>query len=1309
MSQEDRAKMPQHGELIAGRFRITETLGHGGFSTVYKAHQESIGRDVAIKFLAPQAAQKATGIERFRREALHISQLHHPNTIRLYDYGQTPQGLFFIVMEFAQGRSLGSVLAQEGGLGSERGLHLMTQICQGMAEAHSLGIVHRDLKPENIFVCDLYGERDVVKVLDFGLARSEALWEGQGRSLTGKGRAFGTPMYMAPEQIRGETVTPASDVYALGLLLFELLTGRRPVEGKTRQAVLMAQLTQAVPELTPELRHHPLGEIIAAATAKKLPGRLPDAGALLERLLQARDQGAPLAPAPLQATLRSAEQKARAPRPHAPPPLEEHTRPQIPLSTHSGELMGLAQAEEVLSQEVQARGRPRLSWRGFARQEEFEALQVWSRSLVRGGKMKMAVMLGEAGSGKSRLLRTWRRWAQQEHIQPPLHIGVGYCQRTAGHSLAPLREALREALHSARVELEDLLQAALERRPHQEQDSQALAQAAAFLRSGEGGAQELGIPMHLVAGLGALCLELARRAPLVLVLEDIDQGSEALCALARDALVRAHAKGVPLGIILLGRRDRAMRNAALQATLERIRASHSPLLEMPLEPLSQQRCDAFVSRLMEADEGLKALLFAQSRGNPLFVVHLLRYLHAQDWLRHNGLCWSLAVANTDHGALPASLPSLLRRRLDQAVHRHPQHPGLRLTLQWLALLGQRSPASLLHKALRLPDSPQGHQRMHQELELLAQEGLIELEKEGELQVVFDHLLVREALLEEIATLRAAPRLHRAAAEVKLASFADQPMHAPLVEIAQHYRAAGDQALAHHYLRLAADRAYQRQETRRARDLYRAVARGLAEEDPSRGSLWLALGKIEEELGESGPAEDHYRWAAQEGQRLGDAPLSRAAFQGLARVLALQGHLVEATDCAEQSVRLARAAQTQEALLEALVLGSQVMQRSGLRQRAQALQREIRGLLSAVRDPLLVARARLHIGGVAREAGQHDAASLHLSAALESFTQAQDSQGISDAQIDLGALALDTGQPTAAQEHLERALHAKQEVADRHGVAQVSTLLAQVDLRRGDLADAERHLLHAEELWRALGARHALGRTLSRLGELRDRLGDPRGAHRTLKEAQALLEDVGDQRALSACLRRQGLLALGERDRDAARELLRRAHNLAQPEGPGPELYASLLDLALVASWDGKLETSGRMLREVLAAPEAATSYQRKIARAALGVLLLLEDRQEEAEQALGELIPMEQGPWPDGADRFLHGCMAFYAVVARRGDLLARLTPHCYRLKTLGPMSAPVWLAWLKGTLGGLPEQTPEALRLDAEDGLDALRTLLRL
>ena len=242
------------GEIVDGRYEIIDTIGQGGFGVVYRARQIAIDRVVALKVLLPEAdTVDPQAVERFRREAVLISSLESPNTITLYEFGQTNTGLLYTVMEFARGDTLRQVLAREHSLPAHRVVHICAQVLQSLFEAHQRGIIHRDLKPANIMVGEYAGQHDHVKVLDFGIAK--ILKSGDTQStLALTGRIVGTPRYMAPEQLRGANPTPACDLYALGLVMFEMLTGGPAVTASDPMEQVQAQMRPepfALPSNTP--------------------------------------------------------------------------------------------------------------------------------------------------------------------------------------------------------------------------------------------------------------------------------------------------------------------------------------------------------------------------------------------------------------------------------------------------------------------------------------------------------------------------------------------------------------------------------------------------------------------------------------------------------------------------------------------------------------------------------------------------------------------------------------------------------------------------------------------------------------------------------------------------------------------------------------------------------------------------------------------------------------------------------------------------------------------------------------------------
>ncbi len=219
------------GQTLGGRYAVRRVIGEGGMGVVYEAEQRmgSHLRKVAIKTLLPELSHDHALVSRFYRECGTVAQLEHPNTIRFYDFGETPDGALYIAMEFVSGQALTDAIAQ-GPMPAARVLKILRQVCGALHEAHGLGIIHRDLKPDNIILTDRAGERDVVKLLDFGIAaRTGPNAEGQTK-LTQQGTVLGTPPYMSPEQLAGQPLDGRSDIYSLGVIAYEMLTGQLPFD-----------------------------------------------------------------------------------------------------------------------------------------------------------------------------------------------------------------------------------------------------------------------------------------------------------------------------------------------------------------------------------------------------------------------------------------------------------------------------------------------------------------------------------------------------------------------------------------------------------------------------------------------------------------------------------------------------------------------------------------------------------------------------------------------------------------------------------------------------------------------------------------------------------------------------------------------------------------------------------------------------------------------------------------------------------------------------------------------------------------------
>ena len=275
------------GEMIDGRYRVDTLLGVGGMGTVFKCHHVSLDRDVAVKLLHPQLLENEQISARFDREAVSTSRLEHPNVLRVMDFGNwvrpdTGAKTKYMVLQFLVGQELSELCGEP--MAPERVLELGLQVAKGLEHAHDRGVVHRDLKPENVFVTQDHDGRELLKILDFGLARMMSGSE-DGERLTRHGMVFGTPHYMSPEQATGGDSDERTDIYALGIILWEMLAGRAPFDADDVVAILRMQVTLALPhEQLPPGTPPGLITLIDEMTQKSVADRMASASEVRQRL-----------------------------------------------------------------------------------------------------------------------------------------------------------------------------------------------------------------------------------------------------------------------------------------------------------------------------------------------------------------------------------------------------------------------------------------------------------------------------------------------------------------------------------------------------------------------------------------------------------------------------------------------------------------------------------------------------------------------------------------------------------------------------------------------------------------------------------------------------------------------------------------------------------------------------------------------------------------------------------------------------------------------------------------------------------------
>jgi serine/threonine-protein kinase len=237
---------PLLGTTLAGNYEIQEVIGHGGMGVVYKARHALMDRIVAIKMLQAQLISDSMSVKRFQQESKSASRISHPNVITVYDFGISPNGQPFIVMDYLQGISLADLIKNEGQIGVERSIKILAQACDALDHAHKMGVIHRDVKPTNFVLINYDEEKDFVKVVDFGVAK--LMNSGpEGQRLTQAGEVCGSPVYMSPEQCTGGELDQRSDIYSMGIVVYETLTGKLPILGKTMVDTMSKHISEMPP------------------------------------------------------------------------------------------------------------------------------------------------------------------------------------------------------------------------------------------------------------------------------------------------------------------------------------------------------------------------------------------------------------------------------------------------------------------------------------------------------------------------------------------------------------------------------------------------------------------------------------------------------------------------------------------------------------------------------------------------------------------------------------------------------------------------------------------------------------------------------------------------------------------------------------------------------------------------------------------------------------------------------------------------------------------------------------------------------
>jgi len=1078
--------------LIDGRFRRVRELGRGGMGVVYLVEEERRERPLALKVLSARRYSDSA-LRHFEQEFRTLTTLDHPNLTEVYDFGrlhdaEQDRQVPYFTMEFVDGRSLDRFF-EEVSRDLAQLYPVLAQVGQALAYLHSRGLVHQDVKPSNVLV-DGSGDPPRVRLMDLGLAGNA----GQG---PGAGSVRGTVAYLAPEAARGGPVDPRSDLYSLGCVLYELLTGRPPFEGTTALSVLRGHLSE---------------EPLPPSTLNRA---IPSA---LERLilkLLAKDPG--LRPASADRFLEMLNEVA------------------------GGELA-------IETPEVR---RHRVLGGGFVgRERELRRLDEVVAE-VRGGTGRILLLVGEAGVGKSRLLRELQVRCQLEGFD--LFVGRPDPER------GPLADALGKALR-ARGPLSEQTAA---------RDGASLGK---LLGESEGAPSE---PFRLPAAVASALRELASRQPLGLALEDLHEADETTCTALRH-LVHDLGAGGPFPLLAVGcyRGDEVPRASPLFDLLAEARRE-GRIEELFLDPLGPEDTEALLRAKCGVEQVPGAFLrrmLDETHGNPLHVGELLGLL-AEEGHLHPGTQGAMDAETLSRVELPGKIRDLLERRLGR-VGEQP----LRV-LEAGAVLDRR----VLDPEAIATISGMRWEHVVRQLIELDQSHLVVRERDEEgvpvYRVYHPGLL---ALVAERGEPERVRRLHAGAASY-LERRGIARTHAAWTEFARHAERAARPGRAIEAYTRAGDLARDLHANREAVSLYgRAIDLCLTGETVSAPVLCGLYGKRGDTrslTGDLARAEEDYRWMLARAEKDGHDPSKARAHLALGRLLSVRSLYEEAQEALELALEIAERLSDGALEAEALIaLGELAAKLSrfdeGVERFSQARERAARAEREELDLQALVGAGRLH-----RDRGDYRSS---LRCFEEAERRVDDRAGAAlRGDIDQGrALALEIqGDYAGAAEAWERARARAAERGDARATAATTNRLGVLRMRTGDSAAAGREFERALEMYRELGAREGVIESLHNLARLHAGAGRPETARETAEEALGLARRIGKRDLVATALDLIGTIEMSCGDlASSARHLEQARRELDELRNVGL-LAATLQDLGNLRRLQGRSEEARRHFQE----------------------------------------------------------------------------------------------------------------------------------
>jgi eukaryotic-like serine/threonine-protein kinase len=1029
--------VPLVGQILDGRYEIVRLLGRGAMGSVYLARQVRLDRPVAVKVLNPDLPVHARARRRLHREARAVGRISHPNVVQVHDYGQTAAGSPYLVMEYIKGCLPGELVARSE---LAQVLAVVDGVLAGLGAAHDRGVLHRDLKPANMMLRG--GDPSSVVLLDFGIAAilgaDDPRWSLPPQEacddtrITQDGAVMGTPLYMSPEQARGNAVTERSDLYSVGVILYHWLAGRPPFQGRVRE-VMRAHVFDPAPPITPRsglMVPGPVVRVLEQALAKDPARRFASAADMREAIALALHLDPLARPAPVP-----------APTVAATPPRAEGSRQVAPLPSGS------------------VPGEPPF----VGREDEVAALGAHLASAV-AGRGAIVRVEGPEGIGKTRLVEQ-----VLAESRPDRRLLVGRAAATPGDA-APLqlvRTAVSDLLRCRSLSPSGLLDRLADTLGGGEAALTApeRSRLASWLRGQRPAADPQGPPSPPEWQEQALVERALRvvseQGTVVLWLDDVQWADPATGAfLARLAITLSLD---PLPLLVVVTRAPTDGPAPDDGLVRYLGRSVHRVAVSRLPSAALQR---LVVGLLPLEVSTATRLARRADGSPLYAVQLVRHLVERELLRRRHDLWTLVHTSGPGDLLPASLEQILTERLEIALAEGGHPEATERVLEAAAVLGSTFDFQLLARVLDASGGAIGDDLLDEVVDHLVRRDLFTEPGGSSDRLGWSRRLLRELTLVRMGRSRRRRRLCRAAADGLLASSsADERLARPVVDLllvagdrqraAEHALAAGREALA-------------------SADLAEAVrffelARSQDSPASSRQALW-ELGRVENRLGHTDRAEDCYR--AILGLEPGGLDQGRAWF-GIGQCRYNRGEHPQALEALERAQALFTPSEDSES-----ALGYSRVLRT-----LAAVAAELPGV--PIPDPdvgrlLELADGHWHRFHHLTTAGFLAYRRGDLGPAIGWWEQARaEARGFGEHPdrinllVDLGRACRTVGDREAAERYLEEGLRLAQHSGQRRTVADLRNERGELARSRGDLTTAASEYRQAVRLWALVGSPYQL--------------------------------------------------------------------------------------------------------------------------------------------------------------------------------------------------------------------------------------------